>query len=171
MRASRLLMIPLAASLVMLVSSCTENATGPQVGPGNILEATVNGTKLTFDVATDAANFNTYTIASNESRFAGPLVGTPGTTMTLRASYDLDKGTFPVTLTGSDVSIIFIEINVDGTFIYNCPIGTESCTITLTASNGETVDGTFSAMLSDSQGRPKTARIENGKFSVKLKRQ
>jgi len=164
-------MVPLAASLVMLISSCTETTTGPQIGPGNILEATVNGTKLTFDVATDAANFNTYTIATNEARFAGPLVSAPATTLTLRASYDLDKGPFPKTLTGSDVSIIFIEINVDGTFIYNCPIGTQSCTITLTGSNGETVDGTFSAQLSESLGTPRTVKIENGKFSVKLKRQ
>jgi hypothetical protein len=171
MRASRLLMVPLVASLVMLISSCKDNTTGPiQVGPGNILEATVDGRKLTFDVASDAANFNTYSVSSNETRFAGGLIGTPGTTMTLRASYDLDKGPFPKTLTGTDVSVIFIEITVDGTFIYNCPLGTNSCSITLTGSDGETVDGTVSADLSESTGQNTTAKITDGKFSVKLRR-
>jgi hypothetical protein len=170
MRASRYLLVPLAASLLVLFS-CTDNATGPGVGSGNLLEASVNGTKLTFDVASDIIGFNTYTAATNEARFAGSAVGATSKSLTLRATYDLDKGPFPKTLTGDDVSIIFIEPESTGTVTYNCLLGSSNCSITLTASNGVTVDGTFNATLSASSDTTQKVTITNGTFSVKLKRQ
>jgi hypothetical protein len=161
------MIVPFAA----LLASCADAVTGPGVGSGNLLEATVNGTSTTFDVVSDISGFNTYTAISNEARFAGPVVGNTSRSITLRATYDLDKGPFPKTLSDDDVSIIYIESSGTSALTYNCPIGGHSCSITLTASDGETVDGTFHATLSESNDSTKKVTIENGKFSVKLKRQ
>src|SRR4051812_28524599 len=84
MRASRFLLVPFVASL-MALASCTETTTGPGVGSGNLLEATVNGTKLTFDVTSDDLGFNTYTVATTEARFLGPMVGESRKSITVRA--------------------------------------------------------------------------------------
>jgi hypothetical protein len=171
MRAFRFLLAVLAASFLLPLNSCTEAPTGPGVGPGNILEATVNGTKLTIDVGSDIANFNTYTVASHEVNFGGTVVGTPSKTITARFTYDIDKGPFPKTLGGDSISIIYIETSTSGVMTYDCPTTGGSCSITVTGSNGEIVDGTFTATLAESTDPTKTVTITNGKFSARLKRQ
>ena len=169
MRVSRFTLAVLATSFLLPLISCNEDPTGPGVGPGNVLEARVNGT--TIDVGTDIANFNTYTIASKDVNFGGTLVGTPTKTITVRFTYDIDKGPFPKTLGGDSLSIIYVETSASGTLNYDCPTTGGSCTLTVTGSNGTVVDGTFSATLAERNDPTKTVSVTNGKFSARLTRQ
>lgn len=170
MRPSRRSLWPFALLLAAVVSSCTDTTTNPGVGSGTSMAATVNGTRLTFDLV-DVAGFNTYTVATHEGRFGSTLVGSPSKTITVRFTSDIDGGSFPRTLTGDDVSVNYAEVTGTTTKTYDCPISGNSCSVTLTATNGTIVDGTFTATLMDQSNPPQTVTITGGTFSAKLVRQ
>ncbi|HVZ40738.1 MAG TPA: hypothetical protein VHI13_15770 [Candidatus Kapabacteria bacterium] len=161
---SVLLLPPLA--LATLLGSCADSTLGTGIGSGTVLEATLNGTVISFDL-TDVAGYNTYTIASKETRFGG----TSGkTTLTMRLDYDIDQGTFPHTLTGGDISIVYIESSGSTPLTYDCAIGSD-CSVTVTNSNGSIVDGTFHAQLTERSDTTKKISVTGGTFSVTVARQ
>lgn len=160
----------LALAAALLLGACAENATGPDVGSGTELETTVNGQKLVLNLNTDAST-TYYDDALNQGYFSGTLVGTPSKTILLRFSYDIDNGAIPTTLGGDAVNIIYTESPASGPALnYDCPTTGGNCRITLSASNGEIVDGTFSATLTERNDVTKTVTITDGKFSVRLPR-
>ncbi len=162
MRAYRFALVPLAAAL--LLSACTEDTTGPDVGSGNELEATVNGQNLVLNLTPGAS---TYDSRTKQVFITGTLVGTPSKTVLLRFNYDIEQGPFPGTISGSSVNIVYTE---GESLMYDCPLPDNTCTITVTRSNGEIVDGTFSAMLMERTDTTKKVTITNGQFSVDLTR-
>lgn len=167
---TRRAILPFILAALAVLPSCTETATGPTVGSGDILDATVNGTPLSLDLV-DATDFNTYDVALHQTHFGGTLTsGNTTKTITVSLTYDLDNGTFPHTLTGSAITINYAERTNGVDTIYDCPIGTSSCTVTLSGSNGTIVDGTFSATLAQTNDATKTVTITAGKFSAKLTR-
>lgn len=167
MRPVRRSLVLFTAMATLAFASCTENVTNPPVGSGEELEATVNGTAISLDLL-GSTDFNIYTASSQEVRIGGSLVGSPTRTITLRFTHDIDNGHLPHTMSGDDISINYIESGAT-TLTYDCPVGS-TCSITVTASNGQTVAGTFSATLAERSDPTKTVTITNGTFSVKLAR-
>ena len=90
--------------------------------------------------------------------------------MTLTFTYDIDAGTFPTTIGNPDVSIVYSEVNGSSSSSYSCPIGVSGCSVTLSATDKTTVDGTFNANLADPNDTTKTVSVTGGEFSVKLNR-
>ncbi len=168
MPCTRFLWLASALMLGMMVASCTDSVTNPQVGSGTLLDASVNGTAVSID-PDEVGGFNTYTTSTHEVRVGGTLTGSTSKTITLRFVHDIDNGSLPHTLTGDAVSINYLEVGAS-TLIYDCPLVGGNCTITVTAVGNNIVDGTFSATLAERNDPTKTVAITNGRFSVKLQR-
>jgi len=168
MRIHRSALAPLAAALIL--SACAEDTTGPGVGSGTTLEATVDGQRLELNINTDPST-TYYDGSLHQAYFSGTLVGSPSRTILLGFRYDLDNGSFPQTVTGDAVNIVYTEIPAGGTALnYDCPATSSTCRITLTGSSGEIVSGTFSATLTEQNDPSKTVSITAGEFSVTLPR-
>ncbi len=164
MRAYHLALVPLVTAL--LLSACTEDTTGPDVGTGNELKATINGQTVVWDVSSLAS---TYDVGSKQVLFGETLTGSPSKTVLLRFNYDIDKGPFPHTVSGNAINIVYTESG-SSVLTYDCLGNDDHCSITITRSNGEIVDGTFNAMLSERSDSTKKVTITNGSFSIKLNR-
>jgi hypothetical protein len=159
---NRISFLLLIATALLTLGACKEDTVGPGPGSGNYLEATVNNSKLSFaiDLTASPASYDT---AAHRVSFNGTIVGSPTKTVQIIFTFDIDKGIYPTTLTGSDVSMVYIE----GTSAYNCDLTTNDCTVTMTSHSGDIVDGTFQGLLKGSAG---TVVIKDGKFSAKLRR-
>lgn len=167
MRAYRFALVPLFTGL--LLGGCTEEVTGPGIGSGTELVATVNGQRLEMNINTDPST-TYYDSTLKQGYFSGTLVGTPSKTILLGFNSDIDKGTFPRTIGKESINIIYTEGSGTTALTYDCPNPAASCQIIVTNSNGQIVDGTFSATLTERTDPSKTVTITNGKFSVKLTR-
>jgi len=155
----------LIALALLTFNACKETTVGPTTGSGNVLEATVNDTKLSFDLDLSPLSPASYDTTLHRVSFNGTIVGTPSKTVSVSFTFDIDKGTYPTTLTGSVVSMVYIE----GTNAYNCDLTANDCSIIVTSHSGDIVDGTFTGLLKASDPT-KTVTIKDGKFSAKLKR-
>lgn|GEM_PF-1967589 len=168
MRASRSTLALLAVGLLGL-SSCTDDTVGPGVGSGTEFEATIRGTKFSFD-PNSSIDEPSYDASLNRADFSATIVGDTTRTLSIGFTHDIDNGSFPQTLTDADVSIVYQE-KVNGvSTVYNCAIGSSACRITLNATDKQIVDGTFSATLSTMDTPVKTVSITQGTFSVKFSR-
>ncbi|MEP7220612.1 MAG: hypothetical protein ABI876_16925 [Bacteroidota bacterium] len=163
-----LLSAPLAAlSLMIALSSCAVDTTSPTtVGSGNLFDATIRGSRISFDPESLALP-PSYDASAHRGTFTGTVVGDTTRTMVMAFTYDIDNASLPKTLTGSDVSITYTEKVGTTSTTYDCAVGGTDCAVTLTATDKHTVDGTFTANLTSPT---KTLSITNGTFSVKLNR-
>lgn len=152
--------------LAFLLSACADNSTGPDVGSGNELTAKINGTEVTFTMQPAIASYDPGT---KLGRFGGTTTGNPTRTMTLSFTHDLDNGSFPVTFKDPEISITYIQISGTDTTTTICEPLKGHCTVTLTASNGSIVDGTFAATLTDTKNAANTFEIKGGTFSARLR--
>lgn len=163
----RFTVLSLAGLFLLLISACDDNSTGPGVGSGNELVAKINGTEVTFTLQSAVASYDPST---KLGRFGGTTTGTPTRTMTLSFTHDIDNGSFPITLKDPEISITYIEISGTDTTTTICDPLKGHCTLTLTASNGSIVDGTFSATpLTDTKNPAKTFEVKGGTFSARLR--
>lgn len=152
--------------LAVAFSACDNNSVGPNVGPGNEMAAKINGTEVNFTVE---PIFAAYDATTKYGTFAGTTSGTPSRTLTIGFTYDIDAGTFPKTFKDPDISITYVEFSPTDSTTAICEALQGNCTLTLTRSDGDVVDGTFSATLTDSKDAGSTVTIAGGTFSAKLR--
>lgn len=162
----RRLIFPIA--VLLFLASCKEDPVSSNVGSGTVLKGAVNGVSYTFPL--NAVSPPSYNASTKTGTFTGVITGTPSRTLSITFTHDIDNGTFPTTLGNPDVSIIYTEVNGSSTSSYSCPIGATGCSVTLSATDKTTVDGTFNANLADPNDTTKTVSITSGSFSVKLNR-
>ncbi len=159
--------VGIVAFALATLTGCEETPTEPNVGNGKELKATIDGEAITFDIETSLSEYNETIL---NGRFSGSTSSAPVQSITISFSgFDIDNGTYPTTLTGADVFITLV-VEGDGGMDkeYNC-VG-NNCTITLVASDGEIVDGTFQGVLTNPDDSSDTITITNGTFSVRLTR-
>jgi hypothetical protein len=167
------------ASLVLVVLSvvilqgCEEEVTGPGSGSGKMLEATVDGTKLVFTLPTDtnALDYPIYNTTAHEVSINTTLTGLPTKSVNIFFTFNVDSGTLPSTVTGSDARLYYIVLATSGSETYNSLGSGGSCSVTVTARNGDIIDGTFQGDLVKTDDPTRKISIRDGKFSVKFKRQ
>ncbi|MGE3801097.1 MAG: hypothetical protein AB7H80_08770 [Candidatus Kapaibacterium sp.] len=148
-----------------VITGCEETPVQPNVGNGKELKGTIDGQAITFDIETSLSEYDTSILFG---RFGGSTSALPVQSITITFNFDIDKGSFPTTLTGADITITLVVEGDGGTDIdYNC---TSDCSITLIESDGEIVDGTFQGTLVNSKDSSDTITITNGSFSVRLAR-
>ena len=110
-----------------------------------------------------------YDASNTRAAFNATVTGDTIRSLNIAFTYDIDNGTFPHTLTDPDVTIVYTE-KVNGvSTLYNCALGGEECTITLSRTNKKIVDGTFSSNLTTIDDPNKKVAI-TGTFSVSLSR-
>lgn len=150
-------------------AGCEETPTEPQVGPGNVLKATVGGTAYTFDINTSISEYDEVLLFG---KFGGSTNTPPVQSISVSFNYDIDNGSFPRTLTGGDATISVVTNDEGGGTpnSYQTPVLTGDYRIVLTASDGTTVDGTFYGTLENTQDENDKLVVTNGEFSVKLSR-
>lgn len=147
---------------------CEESPTQPQIGPGNVLKATIEGAAYEFNIE---ESLSEYDVSLLFGEFSGSTDAPPVQSITVSFNADIDKGPFPKVLTGGDVTLVVVtsdDVGVQRSYL--CPVLDHDCRITITASNGEIVDGTFSGTLENSQDENDRIAVTNGEFSVKLTR-
>ena len=148
----------------LLFVACEEMPVGPSVGSGTELIATVDGVALNFDIE---AGQTTYNETQLFGTIAGATLALPVVAINLTFSgVDLDNDTFPRTLTGTEVSITVATENEQGdpvAFDSRNPGG--SGIITISATDGTIVDGTFSGILFEDGD---SIVVGNGQFSARL---
>jgi hypothetical protein len=153
-------LIVVAAAL----SSCENTPTGPGTGGSNVLEATIDGTRYTFTLE------NIYYDSTIHYSFVYGEVGSGAGMRTLTVTFtsDITTGSFPRTLQMDDVNIIYVDHSSGTEQTYDCRATTSTCTMTLTASDGSVVDGTFSGRLAQRGDAAKLVTVTNGEFSVEV---
>ena len=152
-------------------AACTETPLEPTLGSGDELSAIVDGQSVTFDFE---ASLSTYDAAN----LNGDIVGATSTIpiKSIRVSFrgvDLDNDTFPQTLTGAKASIVLVTTGDGGEDLeYRTPsdISQSNTTITITATDGTIVDGTFSGTLVESDDPTDLISVTAGSFSARLER-
>ena len=170
MSVARRMLSAVTLTIVALgLSSCEPTPTGPGTGLGNgtTLVATVSGVTYAFDLDPNVVGYDE---ANQQVRFGG-VVSNSGLIRTINASFfsDISSGTYPRTVTGDDVFVVYIENASGQNEIYDCSTSPDRCSITITGSNGQIVDGTFSAHLTNKSDASKTIVITGGRFSVKVR--
>jgi len=157
-----------ALLLATAVVACDDSSVNPGVGSGTELKAVVNGIALTFPVNTDVAGAPSYDATTHRASFSGTIVGAPSRTLSLAFTSDISGGTYPRTVSG-DAMITYVEATTSSTTGYICSMDSADCRVTLTASDGTIVDGTFQATLRNPNDTSKTASVVDGRFSIKLR--
>lgn len=154
--------------LFMTTIGCEESPVDPQVGNGTTLTATINGQSVTFDVTTAISEYDP---SLNYGQFGGSTTASPIQSILVTFSgFDIDNGTYPTTLQVPDITIsLVVETDGGSDAEYRCSNGGD-CRVTLTASNGEVVDGTFQGTLTNQDDENDKITVTNGVFSVKLDR-
>ena len=158
----------IVALLVLAIVGCEEVPTQPTVGSGNELKATIDGEAITFDIESSQSEYDALILSG---RFQGTTSSEPLQSIVLTFSqFDIDNGTFPTTLSGADITMTVALSDAGDNKVYQCAVGSTDCSITLTGSNGEIVDGTFQGILTNTSDTNDKLTITNGQFSVKLTR-
>jgi hypothetical protein len=160
-----------AASVVavLILASCEESPIQPQVGSGEELTATIDGVPVEFTLVEGESTYDT---ASLFGLVSGSTDAMPVRTILLRFSQvDIDDTEFPVPLDGPAVNITLTVSSGGGDKSYQCPATMSDCRITLTASNGTIVDGTFEGTVVEVGADPADSiRITDGEFSARVTR-
>jgi hypothetical protein len=164
----RFLSIALLALPLLLLQSCDENITGPGPGSGNLFEATIDGEKLTIPLAVIGNAVPRYDTVAQQVSFGGTAFGPPNKTVTVFFTFDIDTASVPGS--GTQVNIVYIVTSGSTDEIYRCDLVNNNCTVTVTARNGDIIDGTFQGTLVNSSDSTKKITITNGRFSVKVTR-
>ncbi len=164
---------PLLLILPMfLLGACTESPISPILGNGNTLSVQVDGVAVAFDIESSLSTYDTENLFGT---IAGATLTLPVKSMTLSfRGVDLDNDTFPKKLTGSEVNIVLVTSDAQGddlTYITPASLAQNNSTITITASDGETVDGEFSGTLVETDDPNDTIVLSGGVFSAKLTRE
>ena len=158
------------ALLAMWVVGCVEEPTGPNVGSGNLLEAAINGVDRTFELSGDVSE---YEVATLFGRFGGSTAdGVTSLSITF-SQFNIDEGPFPTVLSGGDITMTLVDSSAAGKKTYVRPITANAlqCSVTITGSDGEIVDGTFFGTLESTDDPNDVIVVMEGKFSAKLNRQ
>ena len=157
---------------LLLLASCTETPLAPDLGDGSTLTALIDGIAYQFDIESSATNYNVGTL---DGRVSGSSTTLPVTSIIISfRGVDLDNDTFPRTLSGNEVGMTVVTGNDQGdSFSYNNPpLSSQSnATITITATDGTTVDGTFSGTLVEEDDPNDKIVVSGGVFSAKLSRE
>jgi hypothetical protein len=160
----------LLVSVALLFTACNDTTVGPIVGNGTTLEATISGIPLTFSLNADPAD-PTYDPLTQRILLGGTIVGDTTKTVSLFFTFNVDQGTYPTTVSGTDANLVCVIKSGGNTQTYNCnAVAHDVCSVTLTAGNRTILDGTFAGTLSNSADSSKKITIANGKFSVRLRR-
>lgn len=162
----------LPALLLFTLAACTETPLEPTLGDGSSLSAIVDGVSITFDLDETSSSYDE---AFAFGRVAGATSTIPvrSILVTFRG-VDLDNDEFPKTLTGAEASIVLISTDGAGEELeYRTPsnIAQSNTTITITATNGTIVDGTFSGTLVESDDPNDRVSVTGGSFSARLERE
>ena len=168
----RSLPLLLLLTLVVALPACKETPLEPDLGPGDELSAMIDGTPITFDFEGTLSNYA-------ESTLDGVIVGATSTipVKSIRVIFrgvDLDNDTFPRTLTGASASIVLVTTGGSGEDLeYRTPsdISLSNTTITIAATDGTIVDGTFSGTLVEIDDPSDMISVTNGAFSARLERE
>ena len=159
----------IAALLIIVVIGCEETPVQPVVGSGNELKATIDGQEFTFDIEASQSEYDTLLLSG---RVQGTTSSEPLQSIVITfGHFDIDNRTFPVTRTGGDVTMTVAFSDAGGNKVYQCAVGSTDCSVTLTASNGEIVDGTFQGILTNTTNTNDAndkITITKGRFSVRL---
>ena len=158
--------------LPLLLAACTEEPLAPTLGNGATLQATIDGVTITFDIEPILSTYSASTLD-------GVVSGASGTipVKSIRISFrgvDLDTDKFPRTLTGVEVGLILISENDQGDelkYLTPADVGQNNSTVTISATDGTIVDGTFSGTLVEEDDPNDKVVITNGSFSARLTRE
>lgn len=158
------------ALLTLTAFGCEELPNEPNVGTGKVLEAAINGVDVTFDLEEDATEYDAATLFG---RFGG---STPDAVTTLSLSFarfNIDEGPFPTVISGGDITMTLVDSSAAGKKTYVRPLNANAlqCSITITGSDGEIVDGTFFGTLESTDDPNDVVVVMEGKFSAKLNRE
>jgi hypothetical protein len=149
--------------LATLLASCDNAPTGPGTGSGNLLTATINGTSYTFTLAEVR-----YDSTIHYAYVLGTASGAATKSITITFVSDITTGSFPRTLSGDAINIIYIDDSGARELVYDCSAHRDQCTMTLTSSDGRTADGTFSGTLTE-RTDASSVTVTGGRFSVTLR--
>jgi hypothetical protein len=161
----RFVSLALVALPLLLLQACEENPVTSTDGSGTLLQATVDGVQLTIPIT-----LATYDTTINRVTFGGSVSSAPTKTVTVFFSFDIDKGTYPSTLDGTNANLNYVESTSSSTDVYDCDATAANCSVTVKSHNGDIVDGTFEGDLVKTDDASKKITISDGKFSVKLTR-
>ena len=152
-------------------AACTETPLEPTLGSGDELSAIVDGQSVTFDFEASESHYDAEFLE-------GTIVGATSTIpiKSIRIIFrgvDLDNDAFPRTLTGAGALIVLVTTGENGEDLeYRTPsdISQSNTTITITATDGTIVDGTFSGTLVESDDPTDIVSVTAGSFSARLER-
>ena len=152
-------------------TACKETPLEPTLGSGDELSAIIDGQSVTFDYEESESSYD-------EEFLTGTVVGATNSipVKSIRISFldvDLDNGEFPRTLTGANALIVLVTSSDTGEDLeYRSPsdISQRNTTITITATDGTIVDGTFSGTLVESDDPTDVISVTGGSFSARLPR-
>lgn len=157
---------------VFLLGACTESPISPILGNGSTLNVLVDGVAVQFDIE---SSLSTYDTGNLFGTIAGATLTLPVKSMTLSfRGVDLDKDAFPKVLSGSEVNIVLVTSDSQGddlTYITPASLSQNNSRITITASDGTTVDGEFSGTLVEADDPNDKIILSGGTFSAKLTRE
>lgn len=166
MSLARRISVLLSPLLCVVLLSCDTTPTGPPGFLGNVLEASVNGTKYTFLVDSDNL---VYDSAATYSTVPGATSsGNVTRSITVFFRSDINAGSFPRVLDSDDINIVYVEITSGVALNYDCSTHRDDCSLTLTSSGSGVVGGTFSAHLTSRADTTRHVEITDGRFSVRI---
>lgn len=157
--------------LPLLLAACKEEPLAPDLGNGTTLRATVDGVVLTFDIEPGLTTYSASTL-DGVVRGASNTVPVRSISISFRG-VDLDTDKFPRTLIGVEVGIVLISEDAQGDdlkYVTPADIGQNNSTVTISATDGTIVDGTFSGTLVEEDDPSDKVVITNGVFSARMTR-
>lgn len=156
--------------LAMGAAGCVEQPTEPNVGSGNLLEAAINGVDRTFELSGEVSE---YEVATLVGRFGGSTADGATSLIISFSQFNIDEGPFPTVLFGGDITMTLVDSSAAGKKTYVRPITANAlqCSVTITGSDGEIVDGTFFGTLESTDDPNDVIVVMEGTFSAKLNRQ
>lgn len=151
-----------------VLAGCEENpVTNPQLGPGDLLEATVDGEEYSFDLNTDLTNYEAGFIYG---RIAGSTNTLSVKSIAVTFNYDIDNDPIPVTLDHPRGGITLVLTDDSGNELSYQTIREGEVSVRLEATDGEIIDGTFNGTLENTRDANDKVTITNGQFSAMLDR-
>src|SRR5207244_3112002 len=139
----------LLATVATLFIACNDTTVGPSVGNGTLLQATVSGIPLTFNVGPSPTTG--YEATTERVSIGGTIVGDTTKGLSLFFTFNIDQGTYPTTVnevTQPDLNLVCVIRSGSDVQTYNLDATSgDHSSVTLTAGNGTILDGTFNGTL------------------------
>jgi len=139
----------------------------PQLGSGDLLEATIEGEAYSFELNPDVTDYETQYVY-------GTIGGSTNTlsvkSITVTFSYDIDNDPLPVTLDHPKGGITLVLTNESGEDVSYQTVSVGNVNVHLSATDGEIIDGTFNGTLENTRDPNDKVTITNGQFSARLNR-